>query len=143
MNKPIPKYPRILAIALSTRGFGFAVLEGNQILADWGVKSIEGDKNKGSLSKLKEMIVHYEPDVLVLENTSIKPMRRSARIQTLTKQVSSVAEKSNIPVRLFSREHTRRFFFGDGKETKHDIAKIIAERFSDELGFRLPPKRRP
>jgi hypothetical protein len=31
---------------------------------------------------------------------------------------------------------------GDDPGTKHALAEIIAERFPEELGFLLPPKRR-
>jgi hypothetical protein len=31
---------------------------------------------------------------------------------------------------------------GDDPGTKHTLAKSIAERFPEELGFLLPPKRR-
>jgi hypothetical protein len=56
MDKIIPKHPRILAVAPSTRGFGFAVLEGQGTLVDWGVKLVTGDKNDGAIRKVKEMI---------------------------------------------------------------------------------------
>jgi hypothetical protein len=55
MNKIQPKYFRILAIAPSTRGFGFAVLEGEASLVDWGVKTAKGDKNKQSLAKVEKL----------------------------------------------------------------------------------------
>ena len=41
---------RLLAVALSTRGFGFAVLEGDK-LVDWGVKSISKNKNSRTLRR--------------------------------------------------------------------------------------------
>jgi hypothetical protein len=44
---------------------------------------------------------------------------------------------------LFSRQQVRRVFFADGQGTKHALAEILAKRFPEELGFRLPPKRRP
>jgi hypothetical protein len=56
MNKSFPKYPRILAIAPSTKGFGYAVLEGHKMLVNWGVKSVEGDKNAGAIEKIEDMI---------------------------------------------------------------------------------------
>jgi hypothetical protein len=34
-------------------------------------------------------------------------------------------------------------FITDGQGTKHALAEIMAERFPDELGSRLPPKRKP
>ncbi len=143
MNKILPKYPRILAIAPSTRGFGYAVLEGHKELVDWGVKSVTGDKNARSIEKVEELIAHYNPHVMVLEDTLAKGSRRSARIQALTKRLIAVAESRTIKVALFSQKQIRRVFFTDDRGTKHALAEIIAERFPEELGFRLPPKRRP
>ena len=143
MNKIFPKHPRILAIAPSTKGFGYAVLEGHMELVDWGVKYVEGDKNAGSIKKAEEMIAHYIPQVMVLEDTLAKGSRRSARIQALTKRLIALAESRTVKVVLFSQKQVRRAFFADGRGTKHALAEIIAERFPEELGFRLPPKRRP
>jgi Holliday junction resolvasome RuvABC endonuclease subunit len=143
MRKHLPKYPRILGIAPSTRGFGFALIEGLNTLADWGVKSIRGDKNAGSVAGVTALLHHYQPDVVVLENTSAKDVRRSARIRALTKRIASAAESQNVRVILVTRDHVRQVFFTDGRGTKHALAELIAKRFSDELGFRLPPKRHP
>jgi Holliday junction resolvasome RuvABC endonuclease subunit len=143
MKKLLSKYPRILAIAPSTRGFGFALLEGLDTLVDWGVKSVEGDKNSQSLVKVKELIVRYQPDVMVLQHTSIKPYRRSERIRTLGQQIITVAASRKVGVALFSHDQVRREFFGDDQGTKQALAEILAKRFPEELGFRLPPKRRP
>lgn|GEM_PF-479109 len=143
MNKIFPKYPRILAIAPSTRGFGYAVLEGHKELVDWGVKSVTGDKNAGSMEKVEEMIAHYDPQVMVLEDALAKGSRRSARIQALTKRLIALAESRAVKVALFSQKQVRRVFFADGCGTKHALAEIIAKRFPEELGFRLPPRRRP
>ena len=137
------KHFRILAIAPSSRGFGFAVLEGQETLVDWGVKSIKGDKNTGTIAKVEEMIVHYQPDVIVLEDHSTKHSRRSARIQALSRRIIAFAKGRNVAVTVFSREQVRRVFFADGQGTKHALAEILAARFPEELGCRLPPKRRP
>ena len=142
MNKTLPKYPRVLAITPSTRGFGYAVLEGHKLLVDWGVRSIEGDKNSGSIKKVEEMIDLYIPQVIVLEDTATKGSRRSARIQALTKRLVALAGRRTIKVALFSQKQIGRVFFGDTGGTKYALAEIIVERFPEELGFRLPPKRR-
>ena len=142
MKKLLPIYPRILAIAPSTRGFGFALLEGLDTLVDWGVKSVEGDKNSQSLVKVKELIVRYQPDLIVLQDTSIKPFRRSKRIRTLGKRLITLAATRKVSVVLFSHEQVRRVFFADGQGTKQALAEIVANKFPEELGSRLPPKRR-
>jgi Holliday junction resolvasome RuvABC endonuclease subunit len=143
MRETLPKYPRILAIAPSTRGFGFAVVEGLDMLVDWGVKSIRGDKNTQSISKVEELISHYEPHVIVLEDASIKPFRRSERIRALSKRIVGVAKRRNVIVALLSREQVKQAHFADGKGTKDALAGILANKFPEELGLRLPPKRRP
>jgi Holliday junction resolvasome RuvABC endonuclease subunit len=142
MKKLLPKYPRILGIAPSTRGFGFAILEGLDTLVDWGVKSAEGDKNNQSLAKVEELIVRYQPDVMVLQDTSTKPFRRSARIRKLGKRLIALATRRKVSVALFSREQVRQVFFADAQGTKQALAEIVAKRFPEELGSRLPPKRR-
>ena len=143
MIKIYPKFFRIVAIAPSTLGFGFAGLEGEETLVDWGVKSVEGDKNARCLAKVDEMIAHYQPDAIVLQDHSRKNSRRSARIRTLGRQIVALAKHRKVRVKLFSNEQVRRLFFADGKGTKHALAEILAKRFPAELGFRLPPKRRP
>ena len=71
-NRNHSKYPRVLAVAPSTRGFGFAVLEGEATLVDWGVKSVNGDKNSQSLLKVEEMIGLYHPELITLQDTTAK-----------------------------------------------------------------------
>ena len=60
----------------------------------------------------------------------------------LTERLVALAERRTIEVALFSQEQIWEFFFGDAEGTKHALAKTIAERFPEELGFRLPPRRR-
>jgi Holliday junction resolvasome RuvABC endonuclease subunit len=143
MDQINPKHFRILAIAPSTRGFGFAVLEGEVSLVDWGVKTVNSDKNKQSVAKVKELIAHYQPEVLVLEDASAKNSRRSPRIRKLSQQIIKMAEARKVSVALFSRDQVMKTFITDGQGTKHAVAEIIAKRFPEELGSRLPPKRKP
>lgn len=137
------KHVRILSIAPSTRGFGFAVLDVGGTLANWGTKTAKGkDKNAESLVKANEVIGHYRPDVLVLEDTSAKHSRRAPRIRKLSKRIIKLAAKNKLRVRLFSREQVMKSFFPDGKGTKYALAELIAQKFPEELAHRLPPERR-
>jgi Holliday junction resolvasome RuvABC endonuclease subunit len=54
-----------------------------------------------------------------------------------------MAATRKVNVKLFSQEQLRQTFCADGQGTKHDIAEIVAMRFPEELGSRLPPKRKP
>ncbi|HEY3863986.1 MAG TPA: hypothetical protein VGO59_19085 [Verrucomicrobiae bacterium] len=137
------KNDRILAIAPSSRGFGFAVLESEQTLVDWGVKSVTGKKNAGALTKVEAMIALYKPAVLVLEDAAAKGSRRTLRIRKLTTNVTAMAGTHRIKVALLSRDQIMRVFFEDAKGTKYTIARVLAGRYPEELGHRLPSRRQP
>ncbi len=138
-----PKEFRILAIAPVTRGFGFAVLEGQDTLVNWGVKVIQGKGNKNvkSLAKLEELITHYQPGMLVLEDASAKGSLRHPRIRRLVPQIIKMAATQKTNVTLFSREQMIKALVPDGKGTKHDLAKVVANQFPEQSASKLPPKR--
>ncbi len=142
MNQNQSKYPRILALTPSARGFGFALFEGQGTLANWGRREVKGNhKNITALSKVEELIAHCQPDVLVLEDTLAESSRRAPRIRKLSQKIIALAAKHKVKVALFSRKQVLQNFFADGKGSKDETAKIIAGRFPDDLGFQLPPKR--
>jgi hypothetical protein len=118
-------------------------MEGGDTLVDWGVRSVTGDKNADTLKKVVAMIALYKPVALVLEDASAKGSRRSRRIRDLTEEIVATAAGRRIKVALFSRDRVMQTFFEDGHGTKHAIARILAVRFQEELGPRLPPRRKP
>src|SRR4051812_32662324 len=115
MNQTHTKNTRALAIAPSTRGFGFAVMEGQEILVDWGVKSFQTEKSKQELKKAKEMIEHYQPNVIVLPKEVTKRTGRSGRSRTLALAIIRLAKTRRIKLVMFSRQQTKEIFFNDGK----------------------------
>jgi RNase H-fold protein (predicted Holliday junction resolvase) len=143
MTSPNPKYRRTLAIAPSTRGVGYAVMEGFDTLVNWGVKPVKSNKNAGSLSKVKELIAFYDPELLVLSETAAQSSRRAPRIRMLTKCIARLAKDEMMMVVLYSQEQVRKTFFPEGRETKHELATQLAQRYPEELGDRLPHKRKP
>ena len=143
MKKMCRAHFRILGIAPSSRGFGFAVLEGEEKLIDWGVRSSRKEKNPGAVAKVEALMRHYQPGTLVLEDPAAKHSRRSIRIRALSGKIVAAAKNHDVRVALLSREQVRRKFFPDEKGTKDSLAQILASRFPQELESRLPPKRRP
>lgn len=143
MTKPQPRHFRVLAIAPSTRGFGFAILEGEETLVDWGATEVKRDKNTQALAKAERLIVHYQPDVLVLPDTLDKKSRRSSRIKFLCEKIVHLAETRKIKVAPVTGEQVRKRLLGTKEGTKHAVAEMLAARFQAELGSALPPKRRP
>ncbi|SRR6266704_4230015 len=143
MNRITPKQLRILTVALSTRGFGFAVTEGRKTIIECGGRAAAGDKNAQSLVKIRKLVDFYRPGVLVLQDVTAKGSRRAPRIKLLNQQVIEEVRKRNIKVSLISGKQLRILLLGDEKGTKQEMAEMLAKDFPDELASRLPPKRRP
>jgi hypothetical protein len=139
MTKTYFKNISILALTPSARGLGLAVLEGHDQLHDWGVKSGKGDKNKVAIKRVKELIASNRPEVIVL--TDMKSAQRDPRIKALNRQIIAVAKTHKIDVALFSDVQVKKVLLAGEKGTRHDLAEVVAKRFSDQLAFHLPPKR--
>jgi hypothetical protein len=130
---------RVLAIDPTKRGIGFAVLEGPLTLVDWGVKSARREKNLQSLTRTNELMRHYNPDVLVLEDW--RGLRRAERIQRLIRRIIVLAKRWHLKNRCIPRSQVHAVFANSGARTKHGIARVVARCFP-ELAPHLPPYRR-
>ena len=133
---------RVLAVDPSTRGFGFAILEGPNRLIDWGVKETKVNKKRRSLRFIAELIHRYQPSVLVVEDYTGKGSRRCRRVRELIEDISKLAVQQKIKVRNFSRLKVKQAFSESGTSNKYEIAIAIAKRFP-ELAPRLPRFRKP
>jgi hypothetical protein len=142
--KPHPgQLSRILAISPSSRGFGYAVLEGDQFLVDWGVRNVGSEKNNQTLLKTDELISKYDPHVLALQDHSAPDSKRRRRIRDLGASLETLARNRDVRVDRCSIARINQSLGNGGRGTKQHRAEIIATLFPDELGTRLPPKRRP
>lgn len=142
MTKALPTYPRILAIAPTSSGFGFALMEGLNTLVDWGNPATTRDKNNRCIERVSRMIKLYEPQVLALEDSADDEIRRAPRIKRLTKQLIKLAGAHGVRVAVFRRKRIRRMFFSDGPGTRQEMAAILARWYPEELALRLPTKRK-
>jgi Holliday junction resolvasome RuvABC endonuclease subunit len=136
------KDTRVLSVDPSTRGFGFAILEGPNHLIDWGVRETKTDKNTRTLKLIAELIERYEPSAVVLEDYEGKGSRRCLRVGALINDISKLASKSKIKVRSISRLKVKQAFAESGVRNKYMVAAAIAKRFP-ELAPRLSRFRKP
>jgi hypothetical protein len=141
MNQMISKHVRILAVALTARGFGYCVMEG-QVMLECGHKEVWGNKNALSVSKIEKLMNQFLPAVVVLQDVNAAHCRRAPRIKALHRQVVGLAEKHKCRVALLSGKQLRMTLLGDAKGTKHEMAEMLIKKYPDELGGRLPRKRR-
>jgi hypothetical protein len=138
----ISKQFRSLAVSLSSRGFGYAVMEGDNALILYGKKVFEDDKNAKSLTSIKGIITRNQPDVLVIQDVNAKGTHRAPRIKELHRKVVALAKKHRLKVVKISGTELRGLLLGNEDGTKQEIAELLAKQFPDELALRLPPKRK-
>jgi hypothetical protein len=67
----------------------------------------------------------------------------SARNRELGERLIDLANQNGINAHLLSRSEISATFSVNGRGTKHARVEMLAKKFPDELGFRLPPERRP
>ena len=142
MNTKPHNFIRVIGISLSTRGVGFALMEGDNDLVDWGLRVVKGDKNARCLSHVGNLITRYEPTVIALEDTLSAGVRRASRVHVLSQEIAQLARSHNIRVKVFTRKHIRSGLLHNPVGTKHAVAEHLGSRFKGELGFRIPKKRR-
>jgi hypothetical protein len=142
MNQTSKQF-RSLAVSLSSRGFGYAVMEGGSALILYGKMIINQDKNARALAHIEKLITRKQPDVLVLQDVNAKGTRRNPRIKELHRQVVTLAKQHKIKVVKIAGTELRNTLLGNPKGTKQEMAKTLAKQFPDELASRLPPKRKP
>lgn len=141
MNK-ISNQSRVLVVSLSSRGFGYAVMEGNARIIDYGHKVFSKDKNDKSLAHIEKMIIRNQPDALALQASTTKGSRRAPRIKKLHGYVIALAKNRKLKVVQISGTALRNKLISDVEGTQYELAKLLAKQFPDELASRLPPKRK-
>ena len=138
-NKAHPD--QILAIHPTTTGFGWALFEGPLAPVDWGVVTVQKDRNKHCLARIQELLERLAPTEIVLEQFEGNSARRSNRIRRLYRSIIQLADTFGIRPRVFARELIGQVFATVGARTRYEIAAAIAGRL-DAFSHKLPPKRK-
>jgi hypothetical protein len=136
MQLEVPK--TILAIDPTSRGFAFAVLEVPAFLVDWGERIIPA-KTGALLRKVDDLLTHYEPAVLVVEDLATKGCRRRKRAREEINRAEQLAIVRGVRVERASRLAVVDTF-APGK-SKYEVALRLAVTFP-ALAERLPRKRK-
>src|SRR5229473_2319040 len=114
-----PAQKRILAIDPTHRGFGYAIFEGPDFLIDWGVRHVEGHKNKASTAAAGELITRYHPRIMVLEDVAAKGCRRCRRVRELVDALDRYSRERGLTVRKVTQATVKRTFFTLGIRNKN------------------------
>ena len=130
---------RILAIDLTSRGFGFVVFEAGRPI-DWGTTYTRGNRRAVVLRRLADLMRRLRPHRLLIEDYAAAESRRCRRVKQLLGAIERQASDLGVKARRVPDRAVRAHFCAAGAVTKRQRAVLIASRFP-ELAPRLPPVR--
>lgn len=136
--------PRILAIDLRHRRFGFAAFEGPRRLLGWGVRicPTTGETVASMMgTRLSALLKLYSPSIIVVTKERWERAAISFHIRSLEEEIVRLADHNQIVIRVIGQIQVRQSFLALQSETRHEIAASLARIFP-ELAHRLPPERR-
>jgi len=133
---------RVLILDLRSRRFGYVIFEGPQTLLDWGIRTYAEEKRSSLERRLNDLQSMFAPSVILVRKAVERNRISQLMIRLALRTLTVFAKRTLITVFLVDESSLRAFFSREAKLNKHDIARMIADRFP-ELSWRLPPKRKP
>lgn len=128
---------RVLALEVTSTVLSYAVLEGEELLIEWGGHAISGGVS-AFLPRLRREVERYRPDVLVIEDAALS--RKGKRVRDRLAWAEEWATEAGVECRAIPTEAFRAYVRTYGP-TKSDLASAVARLFP-ELGARVPRRSR-
>jgi hypothetical protein len=131
----------MLSIVPCTRGFGYVVMESEQLLA-WGKSEARGaEKNSSLLQRIENLIILWLPDAIVIEDYREKAFRKGSRVRELLHSLTKCSDSFRICLNTVKAED---LIWAWQCETipKHRLITCVADRFP-ELQKHVPSPRKP
>lgn len=134
---------RVLALEIRSRKFGFAVLQGPNLL-DWGVRGFPAGARgiEAAIGRLVFLLKLYAPSTVIARRTRRARDESAERTSRVFRRIRSELKHRSIPFIVIARHNLREFFAGHGCRTKQEIAAVTADSFG-QLKPRLPRLRKP
>jgi Holliday junction resolvasome RuvABC endonuclease subunit len=138
------KTETILALDPGLQELGYAVLFGNELLAN-GVLPLRGVLQSRRLKRVQESLEAwtraYRPRTLVLEHIPKRPLDSIAGLPALGRLLRRLATRSRLRVVGYSVKTVRQTVVGDGWAAKRDVAKALCRRFSELRVYRTQDRK--
>ncbi len=135
--------PRILAIDLRHRRFGYAVFEGYRLLLGWGLRVYPaiGEAEAEIVTKrLTALLKLFSPSAIVVTQERWDKAQTSSHMLILEEAIIRVAVAHAIEIHSIGQDDVKASFRNLHCDTKYEIASALSRIFP-ELVWRLPLKR--
>jgi|SRR5579871_896116 len=131
---------RLLALEIRSRKFGFAVLQGAELL-DWGVRSFPGGLVgiEAAIGRLAFILKLYSPSVAIARRTRRVKDRSSMSASRVLRKFRGALKQRSIPLLVLPRRDVHNAL---GCRTKQEIFAVVAHRLG-QLKSKLPRARKP
>lgn len=135
---------RLLGLAIRARWLGFAELDAQERLLDWGMIFYQR-RNPGQLrsakKKLEDILARMDPSLIVLVLPDHNANERAAAVRSIVRSLRAAMSSRSIQVIRLPRSVIRAAFAPCKARSKHQIATELTRAFP-ELGWKLPPARK-
>lgn len=136
MNYESNNIKKVLSIYPNKKGFSYSFFENKNLLIRVG-SHVDG--KDGFSSQIHELIEKFEPHLIVTEDQEHKSCKRSKKVVSKLKEISAIAKKHNLPIRLYTRLMVQGVFSCFEVNNKYEMAKYLSGKFP-QLKHRMPPK---
>ena len=99
-------------------------------------------KHSRCVASVVTILDRYQPDIMVLQDTSPTGTHRALRVTKLNAAVAKLASQRAIPVYAYSRDDVRSAFGELVLPNKHSMAEVIAKHIPAFERY-VPPPRKP
>lgn len=137
-----PSLNRVMTLDIRSRRFGYVIFDGPHTLLDYGIRTHADGEHSVLERRLNSLQSMFAPSTILVRKTLERSQSKTPTIRPAFNIVKSFARRTVVAVRLIDGSKIRRFFTRKAGTNKHDVARMVADRFP-ELSWRLPAKRKP
>ncbi len=135
---------KLLGIAIRARWLGFAELDAQRCLLDWGMIFYQrkaAAELKSAKTRLENLLARINPSHVVLVLPGTKANEGVPAVRSITRALHAVASSRSIPVETLPRTVIRAAFAPCDAKAKREIALLLGQTFP-EIAWKLPPERK-
>lgn len=135
---------RTLGLAVRARWLGFAELDEEESLLDWGIffyqkRSVQALRSVQK--RLEALISRVNPSHIVLVRPELKIHEQSNPAKSIGRNLHAFGLSQSIKISTTSRVEIRTAFLGGNRGNKDKIASLLTQVFP-ELSAKLPAERK-